>query len=95
MSDFKFSRGQLVEVVHSYADNTGKRFVVTDSKLGKTIVSAGRELNIYLSPLKGSIVGRPAWCHEVHLKLVDPDRGSLSEYTFEELVLKLNDEVTV
>ena len=96
MNYFKFSRGQLVEIVHSYAGNIGKRFVVTESKLGKTIASKGVLVNKYVTPFKGTKEGvGPGWSHEEDLKLVDPDRGSLSEYSFEELVLKLNDEVTV
>jgi len=93
--DYKFKRGQLVEITKSYAGNEGKRFVITDSEYGITVKSEGKHVNIYKNDLPSTKEGSTGYyVAEAHIKLVNPDNDEESEFTFEELMLDLKQGVT-
>lgn len=89
MSSFKFKKGDLVEVTKSVYGYKGYRFFISEKKV--QLLKSGYFGNTYKSNIEDetSATGY-RWSAEEKLKLVNPDGDSLSEDTFEELLLSLN-----
>jgi hypothetical protein len=96
MSNFKFKKGDLVEITKSFKGNVGHRFTINNYKTGVLDNINNLPCNCYETDIStNGGVTKFTWSAETGIKLVNPDIDEISDSTFSEIMDEITEAITV